>query len=61
MKRIIALLLAAVCLFSFVACQSSDSNETATPQTPEVFSMKILSVIGEDITYEFYRYYYLFV
>ena len=61
MKRIIALLLAAVCLFSFVACQSSDSNETATPKTPEIYSMKILSVNGEDITYEFYRYYYLFV
>ena len=61
MKRIIALLLASICMFSFVACSTSDPKETAVSQTPEIYDMKILSVNGEDITYEFYRYYYLFV
>ena len=51
MKRIIALLLAVVCLFSFVACQSSQSKETATTKTPEIYGMKVLSVNGEDITF----------
>ena len=57
MKKIIALVLAAVCLFSLAAC-SSDNKKTTKP---EIYDMKVLSVEGEDITYEFYRYYYLFV
>ncbi len=64
MKKITALLLAVICLFSFAACSSDD---TTAPQTgpgisyPAIYDMKILSVNGEDITYEYYRYYYLFV
>ncbi|MBE6542841.1 MAG: hypothetical protein E7675_00430 [Ruminococcaceae bacterium] len=60
MKRIISFLMAALCLFAFVACSTSTPEATAE-QRPEIYDLKILSVNGEDITYEYYRYYYLFV
>lgn len=60
MKRIIAFLMAAFCLFSFVACSTAQGEDTAQKR-PEIYDMKILSVNGKDITYEYYRYYYLFV
>lgn len=60
MKRIIAILLLVVFTLSLVACSKDGSGKDAIKR-PEIYDMKILSVNGEDITYEFYRYYYLFV
>lgn len=60
MKRLISLFIAILCLFSFVACSTTEPEETAVLR-PEIYDLKVLSVNGEDITYEFYRYYYLFV
>lgn len=51
-KKITVLFMAAVMLFTFAACST-----TAT--SPALYNEVVLTINGEDVTYEYYRYYYL--
>lgn len=52
-KKITTLFLAAMMVFSFVACSASK------PTRPALYDETVLTIDGKDVTYEFYRYYYL--
>lgn len=51
-KRILVLFMAVAMLFSFAACSTASTG-------PALYNELIVTVGGEDITYEYYRYYYL--
>ncbi len=54
LKRVLALVLAAVCLFSLSACSKDEAFEA-----PD-YDDTVLTIAGQDIDYETYRYFYLY-
>ncbi len=50
-KKILVLFMAALMMFSFVGCSKATG--------PAIYNEVVLTINGEDVTYEYYRYYYL--
>ncbi|MBE6605964.1 MAG: hypothetical protein E7635_02870 [Ruminococcaceae bacterium] len=54
LKKVLALVLASVCLFSLSACSKDDESFEAPS-----YNDTVLTIAGQDIDYETYRYFYL--